>query len=156
MTVILGVDPGSRITGFGIIEVSKRQHRYVTSGCIRLKSSVSYENLSQIYEGLSSVIERYQPTEVVVERIFFSTNVSSALKLGQARGAALVAAATKGLKISEYTARQIKQAVVGYGAAEKNQIQQMVMTLLKLSGKPQVDAADALAAAICHANSYFI
>lgn len=156
MTIILGIDPGSRITGFGIIESNKRQHRYVTSGCIRLKSSVSYENLRQIYEGLAEIIERYQPAHAVVERIFFSSNASSALKLGQARGAALVAVTHKGLTVSEYTARQIKQAVAGYGAAEKNQIQQMVATLLKLSGKPQVDAADALAAAICHANSYFM
>jgi crossover junction endodeoxyribonuclease RuvC len=152
---ILGVDPGSRITGFGIIETNKKGHQYITSGCIRLKSSAAYENLRQIHEGLIEIIDRYQPTIAVVERIFFSTNASSALKLGQARGAALVAAANKGLLISEYTARQIKQAVVGYGAAEKNQIQQMVAILLKLSGKPQVDAADALAAAICHANSSF-
>ena len=108
------------------------------------------QRLQHIFEGLSKVITEYSPTAVAIERIFVHKNVASALKLGQARGVAMVAAAMGGLTIAEYTARQVKKSVVGYGAADKRQIQQKIQILLKLSGIPQVDAADALAVAVCH------
>lgn len=153
VTLILGIDPGSCVTGFGIVEAGIREHRYVTSGCVRLKSAESHLNLLQIYTALSEIITQYQPDEAAIEQIFMHQNPGSAIKLGQARGVAIVAAAQKGLSVAEYSARQIKQAVVGHGAAKKEQVQHMVCTLLNLSGKPQADAADALAVAICHANS---
>lgn len=150
---IIGIDPGSRITGFGIIEVHKNQHKYITSGCIKLKSSCPHENLNQIYSGISQIIAEHKPDEGAIEQIFMHNNPGSAIKLGQARGVAIVAMTQKGLVVSDYSARQIKQSVVGYGAAKKEQIQIMVCKLLNLSGMPQADAADALAVAICHANS---
>lgn len=150
---ILGIDPGSRVTGFGIIEVHKNQHKYITSGCIRLKSNCPHENLDQIFSGIHHVITEYCPGDAAIEQIFMHNNPASAIKLGQARGAAIVAMTQKGLAVSHYSARQIKQSVVGYGAAKKEQIQIMVCKLLNLSGMPQADAADALAVAICHANS---
>jgi crossover junction endodeoxyribonuclease RuvC len=153
MTILLGIDPGSRITGYGIIEVGKRQHKYIASGCIRLKSKQSYENLQTIFASLMQILNEYQPHEAAIEQIFMHRNPGSAIKLGQARGVAIVAATQKGLTVAEYSARQIKQSVVGYGAAKKEQVQHMVCTLLNLSGNPQADAADALAVAICHANS---
>lgn len=150
---ILGIDPGSRITGFGIIEIHKKEHTYITSGCVRLKSSCPHENLNQIFAALAHVIEKYNPQDAAIEQIFMHNNPGSAIKLGQARGAAIVAMTQKGLPVAQYSARQIKQSVVGYGAAKKEQVQEMVCKLLKLTGTPQADAADALAVAICHANS---
>lgn len=150
---ILGIDPGSRITGFGIIDVSKQQHAYVTSGCIRLKSNCPHENLNQIFSGISKIIAEYSPHDAAIEQIFMHNNPGSAIKLGQARGVAIVAMTQQGLSVAQYSARQIKQSVVGYGAAKKEQIQEMVCRLLHLTGKPQADAADALAIAICHAHS---
>jgi crossover junction endodeoxyribonuclease RuvC len=151
--LILGIDPGSRVTGYGIIQADVRAHSYITSGCIRLKSPEQPLRLQQIFEALSDIIARFEPQEAAIEKIFMHRNPGSAIKLGQARGVAIVAAVQKSLSVAEYSARQIKQAVVGYGAAKKEQVQQMVCTLLKLSGVPQADAADALAIAICHANS---
>lgn len=155
MTVILGIDPGSRVTGYGVIRVQalKNSLEYVASGCIKVAEEETPQKLHQIFQGLSLVVEKYQPTEVAIEQIFMHHNVSSALKLGQARGAAIVAAAHYYLPIAEYTARQVKQAVASYGAAEKKQVQQMVKALLSLSKAPQADAADALAVAICHAHT---
>jgi crossover junction endodeoxyribonuclease RuvC len=148
---ILGVDPGSVITGYGLIDQRDRQSYYVTSGCIRVGKKSFAERLSVIFEDLSVLIEKYQPTLLAIEQVFVHKNVASALKLGQARGVAIVAAARQGLPLAEYSPRQIKKAIVGYGAAEKNQVQQMVQMLLGLSGLPQADAADALAVALCHA-----
>lgn len=148
--VILGIDPGSRTTGYGIIKVVGTKHIYVTSGCIRMKQEDLAERLQDIYRGVSEIIATYQPHEAAIEQVFMH-HADAALKLGQARGAAIVAIADRPL--GEYSARQVKQSVVGYGAAKKEQVQQMIQTLLNLTGKPQADAADALAVAICHANS---
>ncbi len=155
MKIILGIDPGSRITGYGIIEVVKGQSRYVDSGCIRIKindQTTLSDRLRQIHEGIQTIINRYQPTEVAIEQVFLSRNVDSALKLGHARGAAMVAAACLGHQVAEYSARQIKQAVVGTGAADKIQVQHMICAILKLTKSPQADAADALAVALCHSH----
>lgn len=152
MTLILGIDPGSRKTGFGIIQVQGSRHRYVASGVIRLPASALSDRLKIIFDGISEIIHLHQPEQVAVEEVFMAKSAGSALKLGQARGAAIVACVNRNLLVAEYTARQIKQAVVGTGAANKEQVQHMVMTLLKLPAPPQEDAADALATALCHAN----
>lgn len=150
--IILGIDPGSRITGFGVIQIEQttRTARYLDSGVIRVKAELVPERLLEIYEGLREVIHKHQVTTAAIEQIFMHFNAQSALKLGQARGAALVALASFNLPVSEYSARQIKQSVVGYGAAEKTQVQEMVKTMLKLNKVPSQDAADALACALCH------
>ena len=153
MTIILGVDPGSQKTGFGVIEVTGNHHRYITSGVIRLPQGPLPARLDIIFKSLTTIISEYSPIEAVVEEVFMAKSAGSALKLGQARGAAVVACVSNGLPVAEYTARQIKKAVVGTGAADKAQIQHMVKILLKLPAAPQEDAADALAAAICHANA---
>ena len=149
---ILGIDPGSVITGYGLIEQQDKKSFYITSGCIRVGKKNFAERLSVIFEDLSLLIAEYRPTVVAIEQVFVHKNVSSALKLGQARGAAIVAVARQGLVVAEYAPRQIKKAVVGYGGAEKIQIQQMIQILLGLNGLPQADAADALAVAVCHAH----
>ncbi|MGI9288444.1 MAG: crossover junction endodeoxyribonuclease RuvC [Pseudomonadales bacterium] len=153
MTIIMGVDPGSRVTGFGLIENIGANNRYITSGCIRLPDAPLAERLHCIFSSINEIIEQYQPQHCSVESVFMARNAGSALKLGQARGAAIVAAASCGLEVAEYSARQIKQSVVGTGAAKKEQVQHMVQTLLTLSDMPTEDAADALAAALCHAHS---
>jgi crossover junction endodeoxyribonuclease RuvC len=153
LTIILGIDPGSNITGYGVVETTGNRQRYVTSGCIRVETKIIGERLAQIFEGLREIVAQYQPQEVAIEQVFMHQNPGSALKLGQARGVAIVAASVGGLSVSEYSARQVKKAVVGYGAAEKDQVQHMVKTLLNLNAKPQADAADALAVALCHAFS---
>jgi crossover junction endodeoxyribonuclease RuvC len=153
MALILGVDPGSRKTGFGIINVNGNHHEYVTSGVIRLPDAELPERLKVIFDSLIEIIETHCPQCVAVEQVFMAKNAGSALKLGQARGAAITACVTQGLEVAEYSARQIKQAVVGTGAAKKEQVQHMVKTLLNLPAAPQEDAADALGAAICHAHS---
>jgi crossover junction endodeoxyribonuclease RuvC len=151
---ILGIDPGSRITGFGVIRSNGLKHAYVTSGCIRMTSSNLAQKLQQIYAGIQEVILTFSPDEVAIEEVFMAKNPSSALKLGHARGVAIVAASLNKIAVAEYSTRQIKQTVVGYGAASKVQIQHMVKATLKLSGVPQTDAADALAVAICHAQMH--
>jgi len=152
--VILGVDPGSRVTGFGLIRVEGSRLEYLTSGCIRLGAGEELPlRLRHIFEDLGEIIERHAPLEVAIEQVFMAKSAGSALKLGQARGAAIVAAVSRGLPVYEYSARSIKQAVVGTGAAEKEQVQHMVRTLLRLPAAPQSDAADALAAALCHAHT---
>jgi len=150
MAIILGIDPGSRITGYGVIRVEKSRHIYLTSGSLHIKGETIPEKLKHIHQGLQKVIQTYQPVEAAIEQVFMHQNAGSALKLGQARGAAIVA--MDNIPVAEYSARQIKQAVVGHGAAKKEQVQHMVRALLNLSGMPEFDAADALAIAICHAN----
>lgn len=149
-TRILGIDPGSRITGYGVIDVVHGKPRYVASGCIRTANGALEQRLAQIYAGIAEVIGMHRPNAVAVERVFMAKNADSALKLGQARGAALVCIANHGLCIGEYAARQIKQAVTGQGGAEKSQVQHMVAALLYLPAFPQADAADALAVALTH------
>lgn len=153
MTLIIGIDPGSRLTGYGIIEKEGSKLRFVDAGTIRTEAAEMPERLKRIFAGVDRIVRFHQPTEAAVEQVFMSQNPDSALKLGQARGAAITALANLDLNIAEYTARQIKQSVVGYGAADKEQVQMMVMKILNLSIKPQADAADALAAAICHAHA---
>ncbi len=154
MALILGIDPGSVKTGFGIINVLGNRHDYVTSGVIRLPVKEELPvRLKVIYDSLIEIIDLHSPQFVAVEQVFMAKSAGSALKLGQARGAAIVACVTSNLEVAEYSARQIKQAVVGTGAANKEQVQHMVKTLLKLPATPQEDAADALATAICHAHT---
>ena len=150
MAVILGIDPGSRITGYGVIRQLGQQVSYLGSGCIRLGDGALPERLQMVFDGVSQIITQYKPDMFAIEQVFMAHNPDSALKLGQARGVAIVAATNNGLPVSEYSARQIKQAVVGKGAADKSQVQHMVSNLLSLSAKPQADAADALAVALCH------
>ena len=153
MTVILGIDPGSRLTGYGIIKVDGSRLIYLESGCIRIQGDVLSERLRQIFSGLQEIIAKHQPMDAAIEQVFMHQNPGSALKLGQARGVAIAAAAMGSIPVAEYSARQIKQAVVGHGAAKKEQVQQMVRVLLGLSANPQADAADALGVALCHAHS---
>ena len=154
MSIILGIDPGSRITGYGVIRQNGRHLYYLGSGCIRMSEKELPGRLKQIYAGVSEIITQFQPEVFAIEQVFMAKNPDSALKLGQARGAAIVAATNNDLVIAEYSARQIKQAVVGNGGADKTQVQHMVKTILKLPGTPQADAADALAVALCHAHSH--
>ena len=154
MVVVLGVDPGSRKTGFGVIEFCSGRSSYVSSGVIKMPQSHELpERLSVIFSGLSEIIEKYKPNEFAIESVFLSKSASSALKLGQARGAAIVAATQQNLPVYEYEARKVKQSVVGNGAADKLQVQHMVTSLLKLDASPQEDAADALAVALCHVST---
>lgn len=152
MLRIIGVDPGSRCTGYGILDTDGFRHHYVASGFIRLQGEALAQRLGQIFAELSSVIEQWQPQAMAIEQIFMSRNVDSAFKLGQARGAAICAGMHAGLTLGEYTPRVIKKAVVGNGAADKQQVQHMMQVLLKLKTQPQNDEADALAIAMCHAN----
>ncbi len=152
MTRILGVDPGSRLTGYGIIEMQERKAIWVTSGCIRMKTTNLAERLREICEGIQSLLDEFQPHEMAIEQVFVHRNPSSALKLGQARGAAISMVALRDIPVSEYSPTQIKQAIAGRGNAAKAQIQHMTMSLLGLSKLPQEDAADALAVALCHAH----
>ncbi|BAP54810.1 crossover junction endodeoxyribonuclease RuvC [Thioploca ingrica] len=150
---ILGIDPGSRRTGFGVIEVQQQRLIYLSSGGINLRSTALPSRLQEIYTGITQIIEQYQPTIAAIEQVFIHRNVAAALKLGQARGVAIVAAVQAGLDLYEYAPTQIKQAVVGHGHAEKVQVQHMVKVLLSLSAIPSADAADALAIAICHVHT---
>ncbi len=151
--MILGIDPGSRVTGYGLIRREQGRLIYVASGCIRTGEGFLSERLLVINNGIKEIIKQFSPTEFAIEEVFMAKNPSSALKLGQARGVAIVAAAEAGLMVHEYSARKVKQALVGNGGADKTQVALMVMSLLKLGSSPQSDAADALAIAICHANS---
>ncbi|MBT4520156.1 MAG: crossover junction endodeoxyribonuclease RuvC [Halieaceae bacterium] len=153
MSLILGIDPGSRKTGFGIISYVQGRSEYITSGVIRLEATELPQRLGVLFDSLSELLELHCPQELAIEQVFMASNASSALKLGQARGAAIAACVAKGLSVAEYSARQIKKSVVGTGAADKTQVQHMVKMLLKLPGTPQEDAADALAAALCHAHT---
>jgi crossover junction endodeoxyribonuclease RuvC len=153
MALILGVDPGSRLTGYGIINAVGNRLEYVTCGCIRLPDVDHPQRLKQIFDSLCKIIEEYAPQECAIEEVFLGKSVSSALKLGQARGSAMVACLHHDLPVAEYSARKVKQALVGKGSAEKGQVQHMVKVLLGVAGNLQEDAADALAIAICHANT---
>jgi len=150
---ILGIDPGLRITGFGVLELRGTTLVYITSGCIRATGTSLPVRLGVIARDLAHVIAEVQPAEVAIERVFVNVNPNTTLLLGQARGAAIAAAVLAGLPVTEYTAGQVKQAVVGGGRALKSQVQSMVCRLLALAGTPQADAADALATAICHAHA---
>jgi crossover junction endodeoxyribonuclease RuvC len=141
-----------RITGFGVIEAFNSKLRYVISGCVKSGEGDLAGRLKTILEGLNQVIAEHAPGEVAVEKVFVNVNPQSTLALGQARGTAICAAVLAGLPVAEYTALQVKQAVVGHGKAKKEQVQEMVRRLLALPGNPSPDAADALACAICHAH----
>lgn len=149
MARILGIDPGSVVTGYGVIETDG-QPRLCEAGCLRLPDAPFPVRLARIFEGLRAVIEEWSPEEMAVEDVFVSRNPASALKLGQARGAAICAGAAAGLAIVEYSPARIKQAIVGRGAADKRQVQHMVQTLLNLRERLPSDAADAAAVALCH------
>jgi len=152
-TCIIGIDPGSQVTGFGVIQKQGHKIFYVASGCIRIGKYPWPERLKHLFEGVNEIIAQYKPDVGAIEQVFMHKNVAAALKLGQARGAALVALASANLLVEEYSARAVKKAVVGYGAADKQQVQHMMKALLKLNGLPPEDAADALAIAICHAQT---
>lgn len=149
---ILGIDPGLRITGFGVLDKSGQKLTYVTSGCIKVPNGELSTRLKTILDGLAEVIATCNPGQVALEKVFVNANPQSTLLLGQARGTAICAAVMHDLPVAEYTALQVKQAVVGNGHAAKGQVQEMVKRLLKLTGAPSPDAADALACAICHAH----
>jgi len=151
-TRILGIDPGLRVTGFGVLDKIGQKLSYVTSGCIRTPDADLPARLKTILDGLAEVISTCAPGQVALEKVFVNVNPQSTLLLGQARGTAICAAVMRNLPVSEYTALQVKQAVVGNGHAKKEQVQEMVKRLLKLEGSPSADAADALACAICHAH----
>lgn len=152
MTIILGIDPGSRITGYGIIRETNRQLEYIDSGCIRTADGELSQRLLEIFNGICHLMETYSPTEIAIEEVFMHENPSSALKLGHARGVAMVACASHRVKVNEYSAREVKLSLVGYGAAQKEQVKHMVVSILKLNSAPQSDAADALGIAICHSH----
>ncbi len=153
MAIILGIDPGSRVTGYGLINATGNKLEYVACGAIRTGDDEHPERLRKIFDDLSQVIERYCPQQAAIEEIFMGRNAAAALKLGQARGSAIVACLHNGVPLEEYSARKIKQAVVGKGAAEKKQVQHMVKALLGITADLQEDSADALGVAICHANT---
>jgi crossover junction endodeoxyribonuclease RuvC len=152
MTIrVLGIDPGSQCTGFGVVDVAGARLTYVASGVIRTGEGEFASRLCEIYRCVKSVVAQYRPQEIAIERVFVNRNPDSALKLGQARGAAICGTADADAEVFEYATREIKQAVVGTGSAEKAQVQLMMKSLLKLEGRLAADAADALAAAVCHA-----
>ncbi|KAF3977672.1 MAG: crossover junction endodeoxyribonuclease RuvC [Methylococcales symbiont of Iophon sp. n. MRB-2018] len=151
MVRILGIDPGSRITGYGLIEETRQNsYRYIASGSIKVKAETFPERLKQIFDGVTEVIALYQPKQMAIEQVFMHKNADSALKLGQARGAAICASMNADLAVSEYASRQVKQALVGKGGADKMQVQHMVKILLSIQGELQIDASDALAICLCH------
>ena len=149
---ILGIDPGLRVTGYGVIEKAGNHLIYITSGCIKTPTGELPDRLKNILNSVQEVIRLFMPNQVAIEKVFVNVNPQSTLLLGQARGAAICAAVLHDLPVAEYTALQVKQAVVGNGHADKEQVQEMVKRLLKLPGLPGTDSADALACAICHAH----
>ena len=153
MTRIIGIDPGSRLTGYGVVDVIGGDVRYLASGCIRTTTGPFPARLAEIYQGVSALIDDLRPQVLAIEEVFLAKNPDSALKLGQARGVAIAAGVAHGLDIHEYAARKVKQGLVGSGRASKQQVQHMVRVILSLPGDPQADAADALAIAICHVNT---
>lgn len=153
MIRILGIDPGSINTGFGIIDTEGNHSRQIDHGIIKVKGETLAEKLKVIHEGITAVITEFKPQEVSIEKVFMDKNADSALKLGQARGVAIAACAIRELPVYEYTANQVKQATVGKGHASKQQVQHMIKVLLCLPESPPADAADALAIALCHAHS---
>lgn len=153
MTILLGIDPGSRHTGYGVIEQVGNRSRALAFGTISTSGADMAPRLGTIFAGLCEVMSAHMPEEVSIEKVFMARNPDSALKLGQARGAAITAVVQSGVPVFEYSARQVKQAVVGRGGAEKVQVAEMVKHLLGLEKRPQEDAADALAIALCHAHT---
>jgi crossover junction endodeoxyribonuclease RuvC len=153
--IILGIDPGLAITGFGLISSVNNQFKVIQYGVIRTDSKLGLpDRLVKIQQGLNTLISQYKPDAVAIEELFFNTNAKSAFLVGQARGVAVVTASAAGLPVFEYTPLQVKQGVVGYGRADKNQVQQMVKILLNLKELPKPDdAADALAISLCHAHT---
>lgn len=155
---ILGIDPGSRITGYGVINKNQSGLQFVSCGVVKSSPKRSFpERLKELHDGIAQVIEKYKPQYASVEDIFFARNPNSALKLGQARGALIIAAMNSGLIVREFSAKQVKQTVAGYGQASKSQIQHMVRIMLNLNSSPSEDAADALANALClatHLDTY--
>ena len=150
----LGIDPGSRITGDGVLDSDGIRTRYITSGCIKASGDALDARLACIFAGLREVVAQCQPGQVAIERVFVSRNADSAIKLGQARGAAICATLESGAQLHEYAARAVKQAVVGRGGADKQQVQHMVRAILSLDRLPVSDEADALAVALCHAHQW--
>ncbi len=153
MTRVIGIDPGSRLTGYGLVEVGPAGLSYLGSGCIRTSRGPFPQRLAEIYQGVAELISTHTPEVLAIEEVFLARNPDSALKLGQARGVAIAAGVAHGLPVHEYAARRVKQGVVGTGRASKAQVQHMVRVILGLPGEPQADAADALAIAICHVNT---
>jgi len=153
MALILGIDPGSIKTGFGIISHEGGRSEYITSGLIRLPRTSLPERLKIIHDSVAELLDEYCPQELAIEEVFLARDAKAAIKLGQARGAAILACVNKDMPVYEYAAKSIKQAVVGTGGADKEQVQHMVKSLLKLPAAPAEDAADALAAALCHAHT---
>jgi crossover junction endodeoxyribonuclease RuvC len=149
---ILGIDPGSRLTGFGILDFDGDKPTYVASGTVKSLDGTFPDRLKQIFESVGEIVAEYRPDIVAIETVFMARNAGSALKLGQARSAALCATFAFDIEVFEYAPREIKQAVVGTGAASKEQVQHMVVSMLQLNAAPAEDASDALAAAICHGN----
>lgn len=152
MERILGIDPGSRTTGYGVIERVGNEFRHIESGALRIRGATLPERLHAIFESVCEVLDRCQPTVFAIENVFMHRNADSALKLGQARGAAICSAANRDIEVFEYTPAEIKQSVVGRGNAAKPQVQMMVRAILNMKTNPQADEADALACAICHGN----
>lgn len=156
ITRILGIDPGSRITGYGIVDSNGTQTRYVASGCLRLGDGPFAGRLREIFLRVGDLVVEYAPDQIAVEQVFMHKNADSALKLGQARAAAICATFAGDAPLHEYAPRAIKQAIVGKGGAQKHQVQHMVKAILTLATEPLSDEADALAVALCHAHSYRI
>jgi len=152
--IILGIDPGSRITGFGLNDNQASRIDYIDSGHIRVSGDSLPQRLGFIFAAVDEVIRKHQAQQMSIENVFMARNADSALKLGQARGAAICAAHQAGLEIAEYAPREIKQSIVGSGAASKDQVQHMVKRLLGIRQELQADEADGLAIAICHAQFY--
>ncbi|MBQ4064889.1 MAG: crossover junction endodeoxyribonuclease RuvC [Clostridia bacterium] len=153
--IILGIDPGLAIVGYGVIDYQAPRFRTLAYGAITTPAHTPVEDrLSAIFDGMSELIDMYHPAEMAIEELFFTKNITTGISVAEARGVALLAARRKGIRIYEYTPMQVKQAVVGYGGAEKKQVQMMVKTILKLEKMPKLDdTADALAIAVCHAHT---
>lgn len=154
MTRVLGIDPGSRVTGYGVIETDGMRSRHLASGCIRTAEGPLAGRLGEIFEGIRKVVQEQQPEQVAVEQVFMARNAAAALKLGHARGAAVTAAVTAGLPVFEYSPREVKLALVGNGGALKEQVLHMVRLILSMEQKLALDQSDALAVALCHAHSH--
>lgn len=151
--LVLGVDPGSKVTGYGLVEKENNQMTCIHAGTISPPDRLPfYERIHKIFQSMVEVMNHYRPQEMAIEDVFFAKNVKSSLKLGHARGAVLIAAVQCGIKIFEYTPLEIKKSIVGYGRATKEQVRSMVQIILNLKDKPNLDTSDALATAICHLN----
>ena len=153
---ILGIDPGSRLTGFGVLDFEGDRATYVASGTVKSLDGSFPDRLKQIFQSVGEIVDQYRPDVVAIESVFMAKNAGSALKLGHARSAAMCATFAFDVDVFEYAPREIKQAIVGTGAATKEQVQHMIMTLLQLEGVPAADAADALATALCHGHQHLI